>query len=44
MRYQAWDVLLFPGDSRVPIQEFDTKCYPIDQSEYFKVREPVELS
>ncbi|KAK4943195.1 2-isopropylmalate synthase (Alpha-isopropylmalate synthase) (Alpha-IPM synthetase) [Elasticomyces elasticus] len=32
MRYQSWDVLLFPGDSRVPIQEFDTKCYAIDQN------------
>ncbi|KAI1628982.1 hypothetical protein EDD37DRAFT_30955 [Exophiala viscosa] len=32
MRYQTWDVLLFPGDSKVPIQEFDTKCYAIDQN------------
>ena len=27
MRYQNWDVLLFPGPSRVPIQEFDTKFH-----------------
>lgn len=33
MRYQNWDVLLFPGDSRIPIQEFNTACHVItDQS------------
>ncbi|EXJ92566.1 hypothetical protein A1O3_01118 [Capronia epimyces CBS 606.96] len=32
MRYQNWDVLLFPGGSRVPIQEFDTKCYGLEQN------------
>lgn len=26
MRYQNWDVLLFPGDSRTPLQEFKTQC------------------
>lgn len=31
MRYQHWDVLLFPGDSKIPIQEFDTKCYALQQ-------------
>ena len=26
MRYENWDVLLFPETSRVPIQEFKTQC------------------
>lgn len=34
MRYQNWDVLLFPRDSRIPIQEFDTKCFALDQSKF----------
>ncbi|EXJ85498.1 2-isopropylmalate synthase [Capronia coronata CBS 617.96] len=35
MRYQNWDVLMFPGSSRVPIQEFDTKCYGLEQNPGF---------
>jgi hypothetical protein len=27
MRYENWDVILFPRDSLVPIQEFKTACY-----------------
>ncbi|KAJ9315484.1 hypothetical protein DTO271D3_4361 [Paecilomyces variotii] len=27
MRYENWDVLLFPEGSRVPIQEFKTQCF-----------------
>jgi len=27
MRYQDWDVLLFPEGSKVPIQEFKTQCH-----------------
>lgn len=27
MRYEDWDVILFPRDSHVPIQEFKTACY-----------------
>lgn len=27
MRYRNWDVLLFPGDSKTPIQEFKTQCF-----------------
>ena len=27
MRYDDWDVILFPKDSHVPIQEFKTACY-----------------
>jgi hypothetical protein len=32
MRYQNWDILLFPGGSRVPIQEFDTKFHVLTSS------------
>ncbi|KAH7086363.1 hypothetical protein FB567DRAFT_497466 [Paraphoma chrysanthemicola] len=27
MRYENWDVILFPRDSHIPIQEFNTACY-----------------
>lgn len=27
MRYQNWDVLIFPQRSRVPVQEFRTGCH-----------------
>jgi hypothetical protein len=27
MRYDDWDVILFPKDSHIPIQEFKTACY-----------------
>ena len=27
MRYDDWDVILFPKDSHVPTQEFKTACY-----------------
>ena len=27
MRYRNWDVLLFPGGSKAPIQEFKTQCF-----------------
>ncbi|KAG0651171.1 hypothetical protein D0Z07_2358 [Hyphodiscus hymeniophilus] len=30
MRYQNWDVLVFPDESKVPIQEFKTSCHVID--------------
>jgi hypothetical protein len=26
MRYQNWDVLLFPDLSKIPFQEFKTSC------------------
>ncbi|KAJ4551931.1 hypothetical protein HRR78_003497 [Exophiala dermatitidis] len=41
MRYQNWDVLLFPGGSRVPIQEFDTKCYGLEQNVGIPVAQPL---
>ncbi|KAK2740474.1 hypothetical protein FQN57_006101 [Myotisia sp. PD_48] len=33
MRYEHWDVLLFPEGSRVPIQEFKTNCFVARDSE-----------
>lgn len=27
MRYENWDVLLFPATSKAPIQEFKTQCF-----------------
>ena len=27
MRYQNWDILLFPEGSKVPVQEFKTQCH-----------------
>lgn len=27
MRYENWDVLLFPEDSSAPLQEFKTQCF-----------------
>jgi hypothetical protein len=32
MRYDDWDVILFAGDSHVPIQEFKTTCYSAQDS------------
>lgn len=29
MRFLNWDVLLFPDESKVPIQEFDVKCHAL---------------
>ncbi|KAL4801915.1 hypothetical protein BDV18DRAFT_164426 [Aspergillus unguis] len=33
MRYENWDVLLFPATSKVPVQEFKTQCF-VTQSPY----------
>ncbi|KAL9116034.1 MAG: hypothetical protein Q9227_000402 [Pyrenula ochraceoflavens] len=27
MRYQNWDILLFPEGSKIPVQEFKTQCF-----------------
>jgi hypothetical protein len=32
MRYDDWDVILFPKESHVPIQEFKTACYHAQHS------------
>lgn len=34
MRYLNWDVLLFPAGSKVPIQEFKTGCYAVQDPEF----------
>ncbi|KDN65031.1 hypothetical protein CSUB01_08687 [Colletotrichum sublineola] len=33
MRYENWDVLLFPGSNPVPLQEFRTECHVVPDSE-----------
>ncbi|SZF03051.1 unnamed protein product [Blumeria hordei] len=35
MRYQNWDVLIFPDQSKVPQQEFKTSCQIVQDSEIF---------
>lgn len=27
MRYDNWDIILFPEDSNIPIPEYKTACY-----------------
>lgn len=27
MRYENWDILLFPEGSKIPVQEFKTQCF-----------------
>jgi hypothetical protein len=34
MRYLNWDVLLFPAGSKVPMQEFKTGCYAVQDPEF----------
>ncbi|KAF2713570.1 hypothetical protein K504DRAFT_530532 [Pleomassaria siparia CBS 279.74] len=33
MRYDDWDVIVFPRDSHIPVQEFKTACY-VTQDKY----------
>ena len=35
MRYIHWDVLLLQEGSKVPIQEFKTNCYAVQDAEFF---------
>lgn len=32
MRYLNWDILVFPDEHKVPIQEYDTKCHALPAS------------
>ncbi|KAI0391139.1 hypothetical protein F5Y17DRAFT_468457 [Xylariaceae sp. FL0594] len=32
MRYEDWDILLFPKDSKVPMKEFKTNCHGVSRS------------
>ncbi|GAP91511.1 putative NADH dehydrogenase -like protein [Rosellinia necatrix] len=34
MRFEEWDVLLFPKDSKVPIKEFKTNCHVVHDTEF----------
>ncbi|KAI0482538.1 hypothetical protein GGR56DRAFT_620364 [Xylariaceae sp. FL0804] len=34
MRFEDWDVLLFPKDSKVPVKEFKTSCHVIHDTEF----------
>ncbi|KAH8675274.1 hypothetical protein BX600DRAFT_167939 [Xylariales sp. PMI_506] len=34
MRYEDWDVLLFPKDSKVPLKEFKTQCHVVHDHEF----------
>lgn len=34
MRYLNWDVLLFPAESKVPLQEFKSGCYVVQDPEF----------
>ncbi|TAQ89564.1 hypothetical protein B7494_g2131 [Chlorociboria aeruginascens] len=44
MRYQNWDVLIFPNDSKIPMQEFKTTCQVIQDSEFhYSQRDPLLL-
>lgn len=29
MRFEDWDVLLFPRDSKIPMKEFKTNCHVV---------------
>ena len=31
MRYQDWDILLYPKDCEVPFKEFKTTCYAVQE-------------
>ncbi|RDW63918.1 hypothetical protein BP5796_10420 [Coleophoma crateriformis] len=43
MRYQDWDVLIFPDESKAPLQEFKTACQVVHDSEccLFPNQEPL---
>ncbi|KAI0114076.1 hypothetical protein GGR51DRAFT_505438 [Nemania sp. FL0031] len=34
MRFEDWDVLLFPKDSKVPLKEFKTNCHVVHDTEF----------
>ncbi|KAJ5731000.1 uncharacterized protein N7483_005508 [Penicillium malachiteum] len=44
MRYENWDILLFPEGSKVPIQEFKTQCYVTKDTESPYLQVPDILS
>ncbi|KAF3062820.1 NADH dehydrogenase (ubiquinone)-like protein [Daldinia childiae] len=34
MRFEDWDVLLFPRDSKIPMKEFKTNCHVVHDNEF----------
>ncbi|KAJ5621993.1 hypothetical protein N7528_005225 [Penicillium herquei] len=44
MRYENWDILLFPEGSKVPVQEFKTQCYVTKDTESPYLQVPDILS
>ncbi|KAI0008832.1 hypothetical protein F4779DRAFT_585435 [Xylariaceae sp. FL0662B] len=34
MRYEDWDVLLFPKDSKIPMKEFKSNCHVVHDTEF----------
>ncbi|KAI0889668.1 uncharacterized protein GGS22DRAFT_176915 [Annulohypoxylon maeteangense] len=34
MRFEDWDVLLFPRDSKIPLKEFRTNCHVVHDNEF----------
>ncbi|KAK6865451.1 NADH dehydrogenase -like protein [Apiospora arundinis] len=34
MRYEDWDLLIFPQDSKIPLQEFKTQCHVVHDPEF----------
>jgi hypothetical protein len=43
MRYDDWDVILFPKDSHVPIQEFKTACYSSSDKSKQSTHYPLDI-
>jgi len=43
MRYENWDILIFPGDLKAPAQEFKTQCFVTRdvESPYLKYHSPI---
>lgn len=35
MRYEDWDILLFPEDCRVPVKEFKVACHVVHDAGEF---------
>ncbi|KJZ80068.1 hypothetical protein HIM_00782 [Hirsutella minnesotensis 3608] len=34
MRYEDWDILLFPGDNGIPLKEFKVACHVVHDAEF----------
>lgn len=38
MRFEDWDVLLFPRDCKIPVKEFKTNCHVVHDNEFAHTR------